>query len=82
MRARWARVASPSREGFEALEAEAGGLDRLPGALLLFAATTERHDVETGDRLRYGVAYRYRLWPERFRGRLVRLNGLLELNGT
>lgn len=48
---------------------------------LLFTATTERHDVETGDVLRYDLAYRYRLWPERFRGRLVQWNGLLELNG-
>lgn len=49
---------------------------------LLFTATTERQGVETGDRLRYDVAYRYRLWPDRFRGRLVQLNGLVELNGT
>jgi len=49
---------------------------------LLFTATTERQGVETGDRLRYDLAYRYRLWPERFRGRLVQLNGLVELNGS
>jgi len=29
---------------------------------LLFTATTERQGVETGDRLRYDLAYRYRLW--------------------
>ena len=48
---------------------------------LLFTVTTERRGVETGDRLRYDLAYRYRLWPDRFRGRLVQLNGLVELNG-
>ena len=47
----------------------------------LYTLTTERQDVETGDRLRYDVAYRYRLWPERFGKRLQQLNAILELNG-
>jgi len=49
---------------------------------LLYTVTTERQDFEAGDRLRYDVAYRYRLWPERFRGRLMQLNALVELNGS
>ena len=48
----------------------------------LYTLTTERKDVETGDRFRYDVAYRYRLWPDHFGRRLVQLNGILELNGT
>ncbi len=48
----------------------------------LYTLTTERHDFEAGDRLRYDVAYRYRLWPERFGRRLRQLNGVLELNGS
>ena len=47
----------------------------------LYTVTTERHDFEAGDRFRYDVAYRYRLWPRRFGKRLLQLNGLLELNG-
>lgn len=47
----------------------------------LYTLTTERHDREAGDRFRYDVAYRYRLWPERFEGRLLQLNGILEVNG-
>ena len=47
----------------------------------LFTVTTERHDFEAGDEFRYDLAYRYRLWPERFGRRLLQLNGLLELNG-
>lgn len=47
----------------------------------LYTLTTERSDREAGDRLRYDVAYRYRLWPRRFEGRLLQLNGVLELNG-
>ena len=43
---------------------------------------TKRHGFEAGDRFRYDVAYRYRLWPARFGGRLLQLNGLVELNGT
>lgn len=49
---------------------------------LVYTLTTERHDIETGDVVRYDVAYRYRLWPDRFRGRRMQLNGLLELNGA
>jgi len=49
---------------------------------LIYTITTERHDIETGDRFQYDLAYRYRLWPDRFRGRLIQLNGLVELNGT
>ncbi len=48
----------------------------------LYRIGTERHDFETGDTLRYDLAYRYRLWPRRFGGRLLQVNGLLELNGT
>ncbi len=47
----------------------------------LYTLTTERKDVETGDRLRYDVAYRYRVWPERFGKRQAQLNAILELNG-
>ena len=43
---------------------------------------TKRHGFEAGDQFRYDVAYRYRLWPARFRGRLLQLNGLVELNGA
>jgi len=49
---------------------------------LLYTVTTERQDFEAGDRLRYDLAYRYRLWPDRFRGRLMQLNALIELNGS
>jgi len=48
----------------------------------LFRLTTERRQFEAGDRLRYDVAYRYRLWPERFGSGLAQLNGILELNGS
>ena len=48
---------------------------------VLVQLSTERHDIEAGDRLRYDLAYRYRLWPERFGRRAVQLNGILELNG-
>ena len=47
----------------------------------LYRVTTERHDFEAGDEFRYDLAYRYRLWPERFGRRLLQLNGILELNG-
>jgi hypothetical protein len=47
----------------------------------LYLVSTERHDFEAGDRFRYDMAYRYRLWPERFGRRLLQLNGVLELNG-
>jgi hypothetical protein len=47
----------------------------------LYTVTTERHDVEAGDQFRYDLAYRYRVWPGRFEGRLLQLNGILELNG-
>lgn len=47
----------------------------------LYTVTTERHDFEAGDEFRYDLAYRYRLWPARFEGRLLQLNGVLELNG-
>ena len=49
---------------------------------VLYTITTERHDFEAGDLVRYDVAYRYRLWPKRFRERLIQLNGILELNGS
>jgi hypothetical protein len=49
---------------------------------LLFELGTKRHGVESGNRLRYDLAYRYRLWPDRFRGGLLQLNGLVELNGA
>ena len=49
---------------------------------VLYRIGTERHDFDTGDTLRYDLAYRYRLWPRRFEGRLLQVNGLLELNGT
>ncbi len=47
----------------------------------LYTVSTERHDFEAGDEFRYDLAYRYRLWPERFGKRLLQLNGILELNG-
>jgi hypothetical protein len=47
----------------------------------LYTVTTKRHDFEAGDEFRYDLAYRYRLWPERFRGRLLQFNAVLELNG-
>lgn len=49
---------------------------------LLYTITTERQDLEAGDQLRCDLAYRCRLWPDRFRGRLMQLNGLVELNGS
>ncbi len=49
---------------------------------VLYKIGTERQDFNTGDTLRYDLAYRYRLWPRRFEGRLLQVNGLLELNGT
>ncbi len=49
---------------------------------LLYTLTTARKDFEAGDRLRYDVSYRYRLWPRRFGKRLLALNGILELNGA
>ncbi len=48
----------------------------------LYTITTERHDFEAGDRFRYDLAYRYRLWPARFGRRTVALHGLVELNGA
>lgn len=48
----------------------------------LYTLSTERDDFEAGDRFRYDVAYRYRVWPRRFGKRLLQLNGLLELNGA
>ncbi len=48
---------------------------------VLYTLTTERKDFEAGDRLRYDLSYRYRLWPKRFGKRLLALNGILELNG-
>ncbi len=47
----------------------------------LYTISTKRHDFEAGDAFRYDLAYRYRLWPERFGRRLVQLNGVVELNG-
>lgn len=47
----------------------------------LYTISTSRHGFRQGDRFRYDAAYRYRLWPDRFGGRLLQLNGLLELNG-
>ena len=48
----------------------------------LYTITTERHNLEDGDRFRYDLAYRYRVWPRRFGRRTVALHGLLELNGA
>ena len=48
----------------------------------LYTLGTRRHGRETGDRLRYDIAYRYRLWPDRFGPRLLQLNAVLELNGV
>ncbi len=48
----------------------------------LYTLGTRRHGRETGDRTRYDIAYRYRLWPDRFGARLLQLNGVLELNGA
>jgi hypothetical protein len=47
----------------------------------LMTLGTKRHGFESGSRLRYDIAYRLRLWPARFEGRLLQLNALLELNG-
>lgn len=47
----------------------------------IYAVTTKRRDFEAGDEFRYDLAYRYRLWPERFGRRLQQFNALLELNG-
>jgi hypothetical protein len=47
----------------------------------LYTVSTQRNRFRQGDRLRYDLAYRYRLWPRRFGKRLLQLNGLLELNG-
>ena len=49
---------------------------------VLFRTSVKRHGFRAGDRVRYDVAYRYRLWPERFGKRLLQLNGLLEFNGV
>ena len=48
----------------------------------LYTITTERKDFEAGDRFKYDVAYRYRLWPARFGLRAMQLNGIVELNGV
>ena len=48
---------------------------------VLYTITTRRHGFEAGDRFRYDLAYRYRLWPAHFGTRLAQLNGILELNG-
>ena len=48
----------------------------------LYTITTKRHDLEAGDRFRYDLAYRYRVWPKRFGRRLLALHGVLELNGA
>ena len=47
----------------------------------LYTVSTRRHGFRQGDRVRYDLAYRYRIWPRRFGKRLLQLNGLLELNG-
>lgn len=47
----------------------------------LYTVATQRNGFRQGQRLRYDLAYRYRLWPRRFGKRLLQLNGLLELNG-
>lgn len=47
----------------------------------LYSVSTERHRFRRRDRVRYDLAYRYRIWPRRFGKRLLQLNGLLELNG-
>jgi len=47
----------------------------------LYQVATTRHGFEAGDEVRYDLAYRYRLWPQRFGSRLIQLNGVLELNG-
>lgn len=47
----------------------------------LYSVSTERNGFRQGDRLRYDLAYRYRIWPRRFGKRLLQLNSLLELNG-
>lgn len=48
----------------------------------LYTISTRRNGFRQGDRVRYDVAYRYRLWPQRFGKRLLQLNGLVELNGS
>ncbi len=47
----------------------------------LYTVGTKRRDFEAANRLRYNLAYRYRLWPRRFGRRLRQVSALLELNG-
>ena len=47
----------------------------------LYSVSTRRNGFRQGGRLRFDLAYRYRLWPRRFGARLLQLNGLLEVNG-
>ena len=47
----------------------------------LYTAGTKRRDFEAANRLRYDIAYRYRLWPKRFGRRLRQVSAVLELNG-
>ena len=47
----------------------------------LYTISTQRMGFQQGQRLRYDLAYRYRVWPRRFGRRLLQLNALLELNG-
>ncbi len=48
---------------------------------VLATVSTRRHGFRQGAALRYDLAYRYRLWPERFGRGQLQLNGILELNG-
>ena len=47
----------------------------------LYTVGTRRRDFEAANRLRYDVAYRYRLWPRRFGRGLRQVGAVLELNG-
>jgi len=48
---------------------------------VLYKLRTRRNGFEPGDETRYDLAWRYRVWPSRFAGRLLQLGVLLELNG-
>ena len=47
----------------------------------LYTLGTKRRDFEAANRLRYDLAYRYRLWPRRFGRGLRQVGAVLELNG-
>ncbi len=48
---------------------------------VLYTLPTRRQGFRRGPRLRYDLAWRYRLWPAHFGRGALQLGGLLELNG-